>query len=101
MGGMYKKDNLPKELFTENVMMISELDTSNDSGIFYLKPNGVFYISTAGKASICKTEDFKNKQNVKYTTQSGPMLVIYDKINPSFTTGSKNLNIRNGVGYFT
>jgi uncharacterized protein YigE (DUF2233 family) len=46
---------------------------------------------------ICKTEDYKPK-DVKFATQSGPLLLINGKIHTKFNKGSKNLNIRNGVG---
>ncbi|WP_245843697.1 phosphodiester glycosidase family protein [Niastella vici] len=58
----------------------------------------MFYITTANVPAICKTEDFVNKGNVKYATQSGPLLVINGTINPAFKEGSTNVNIRNGVG---
>jgi len=96
--GMYKKDNSPQGLYIENFVTKAALDTSNGNGNFYLKPNGVFYITMANKPFICKTQDFKDSINVKYATQSGPMLVVEGQINSTFTDGSKNLYIRNGVG---
>lgn len=47
---------------------------------------------------ICKTNDFSSVRNVRFATQSGPMLVVEGKINSTFLASSKNLNIRNGVG---
>jgi len=63
-----------------------------------MQPNGVFYITGDKKAGICRTNDFGSVRNVMFATQSGPMLVVDGKINIAFVTGSKNLNIRNGVG---
>jgi len=97
-GGMYKKDNSPQGLFIENIIVKSEIDTSNGNGNFYLKPNGVFYLTTDKNPMICKTEDFVNKGKIKYATQSGPMLVINGEIHTAFKKNSTNLNIRNGVG---
>lgn len=97
-GGMYKKDNSQQGLFIENFLTITQLDTSTGNGNFYLKPNGVFYILENNKSFICKTEEFRNISEVKYATQSGPLLVVDGKINTTFTKGSMNLNIRNGVG---
>lgn len=96
--GMYKPDGSPQGLYVENKKTLSPLDTSSGSGNFYLKPNGVFYITTTNTAVVCNTASFKNNGDIKYATQSGPMLVIGDQIHPSFKAGSTNLNIRNGVG---
>lgn len=97
-GGMYKTDNSPQGLFIESNKTLSPLDTLSGAGNFYLKPNGVFYITTNNTAVVCNTIDFKNNGQIKYATQSGPMLVINNRIHPSFKEGSSNLNIRNGVG---
>jgi len=96
--GMYKRDYSPQGLFIEEQKIISPLDTSSGGGNFYLKPNGVFYITTDNVAKVCSTTDFVNNGKVKYATQSGPMLIINGAIHPEFKQGSKNLNIRNGVG---
>jgi len=97
-GGMYKKDFSPQGLYIENGIVKSEIDTLvNGYGNFYLQPNGVFYITNDNKGVVCKTTDFKNS-NVKYATQSGPMLLVNGEIHSKFRNGSKNLNIRNGVG---
>lgn len=96
--GMYKSDNSPQGLFIQNQKNITPLDTMKGNGNFYLKPNGVFYITTDNHAFICRTEDYIANHKVTYATQSGPMLVINGEIHPSFKKGSLNLNIRNGVG---
>jgi len=98
-GGMYKKDQFPQGLYIENGTTLSELDTMQKGyGNFYLQPNGIFFITKNNKAGICVSEKFITKKDVKYATQSGPMLLINGKIHPKFNKGSKNLNIRNGVG---
>lgn len=96
--GMYKKDNSPQGLYIEKTKTLSALDTAVGNGNFYMKPNGIFYITTKNKAMICRTEDFKNTSEIQYATQSGPMLVIDGKIHPDFKEGSSNVHIRNGVG---
>jgi uncharacterized protein YigE (DUF2233 family) len=96
--GMYKTDNSPLGLFIENKKIISGLNKANATGNFYLKPNGVFYITDDNVPFICTTSKFLNNGKVKYATQSGPMLVIDGKIHTAFTKGSANVNIRNGVG---
>jgi uncharacterized protein YigE (DUF2233 family) len=97
-GGMYKPNNIPQGLFIHEQTVLSSLDTNNGSGNFYLKPNGVFYISQSSIPVVCKTSDFTNNGEIKYATQSGPMLIIDGQIHPAFKQGSVNLNIRNGVG---
>jgi uncharacterized protein YigE (DUF2233 family) len=97
-GGMYKTDNSPLGLFVQNGKDITKLNTKTGEGNFYMQPNGVFLISKAGGASICKTSQYPTVKNVQFATQSGPMLVIDGKINSLFKEGSANLNVRNGVG---
>jgi uncharacterized protein YigE (DUF2233 family) len=97
-GGMFKEDYTPLGLFIQNQKEISSINKANGKGNFYLKPNGVFYITTNNEAVICNSTEFKNNGKVKFATQSGPMLLIDGKIHAAFTANSKNLNIRNGVG---
>lgn len=97
-GGMYKKDGLPQGLYIENGVTVALLDTLREGyGNFYLQPNGVFYITENNEGIVCSTEEFSD-ESVKYATQSGPLLLVNGEINSKFRKGSKNLNIRNGVG---
>ncbi|WP_242604840.1 phosphodiester glycosidase family protein [Flavobacterium subsaxonicum] len=96
-GGMYKKDTSPQGLYIQEDKTLSVLDTASGSGNFHLKPNGVFYLDTNKKPAIVTTPAFSSK-NIKYATQSGPMLLINGKIHKVFKQGSANLQIRNGVG---
>ncbi len=96
--GMYKEDFSPLGLYIEEGVILSDINTrQNGYGNFYMHPNGIFYITNNDEGVVCKTEDFKN-DNIKYATQSGPLLLIDGKIHSKFINGSKNLNIRNGVG---
>ncbi|MEO7990298.1 MAG: phosphodiester glycosidase family protein [Chryseolinea sp.] len=97
-GGMYTKDNSPQGLFIENGIALTSLDTLSGSGNFYLKPNGVFYLMKNNEAFICQTKTFVDNGQIKFATQSGPMLLVDGQIHPAFMKGSPNLNIRNGVG---
>jgi uncharacterized protein YigE (DUF2233 family) len=104
-GGMFDKKLNPIGLFVENGHLINPLNKkvikSNKKEAlpnFYLEPNGVFYITNDEKASICKTTAYPNVANVKFATQSGPMLVVDGEINKLFDPNSKNFNVRNGVG---
>lgn len=97
-GGMFKPDFSPVGLFIQDGQVINALDTSAGIGNFYLKPNGVFYLTKTGTAGICQTKDFINNAEIRFATQSGPMLLINGQIHPAFKQGSANRNIRNGVG---
>lgn len=97
-GGMYTKERDPQGLYIENGITLSPLETNSGKGNFYLMPNGIFYITKAGKALVSRTGEFVDKGNIQFATQSGPMLVINGDIHPAFKDGSKNLNIRNGIG---
>jgi uncharacterized protein YigE (DUF2233 family) len=97
-GGMFHPDFSPVGLYIENYRLIKSLNRASGGGNFGMKPNGVFYITKNNKAVICKTEDFKISKAIKYTTQSGPLLLIDGEFHPAFKQGSANLNIRNGVG---
>lgn len=97
-GGMFEPDNSPKGLYIENFKILHPIDTSTGNGNFYLPPNGIFYITRNNKPEITETKKFIPSPDIKYATQSGPMLLINRKINPAFQQHSKNLNIRNGVG---
>jgi len=97
-GGMYLKDRSPQGLYIENGKILKQIDTVQHAyGNFYMQPNGVFYITKNKKAFVSRSTDFTAK-DVMFATQSGPMLLINDKMHPRFIKGSKNLNIRNGVG---
>lgn len=96
--GMYTKDNSPQGLYIENGKTLVPLDTSSGTGNFYLEPNGVFYLTKDNQAGVCVTDKFADNAEVNFATQSGPMLLINGEIHPAFKKGSKNLNIRNGVG---
>ena len=97
-GGMFHKNSSPQGLFIENGVERTPIDTKREGyGNFYLQPNGIFALTNEYKPIICTTNKFQNT-NIKYATQSGPMLVIDGTINSKLTKGSSNLHIRNGVG---
>ncbi len=98
-GGMYNKKYHPQGLYIEKGEILKEIDTLKKApGNFYLQPNGIFYLLKDGTSVICTTANFSFDSSINYATQSGPMLVINGEIHPKFNFGSKNLNIRNGVG---
>lgn len=97
--GMYQRDRNPQGLYIENGKIVKSLDTLQDGyGNFYLQPNGVFFIQNDA-AGVLPSSLFSQKNiTPTWATQSGPMLLINEKVHPIFKEGSTNLNIRNGVG---
>jgi uncharacterized protein YigE (DUF2233 family) len=98
-GGMYKTDRSPLGLYIEEGKVKSRINrVQNAYGNFYMQPNGVFILDSNKTARVIKSSLYKNSDGIAYATQSGPMLLIEGKVHPAFRKGSKNLNIRNGVG---
>lgn len=96
-GGMYMENREPLGLFIQNGEQITGLNTKNAEGNFYLKPNGVFYITDENKAFVVRTENFHDDGQIKFATQSGPLLIAEGQINAAFNQDSESLYIRNGV----
>jgi len=97
-GGMYLRDQSPQGLYVENGLVKKRLDTIQSAyGNFYMQPNGVFYITNSNEAKISKSVDFR-MENVKYATQSGPMLLVNGDLHYKFQENSSSKYIRNGVG---
>ncbi len=96
-GGMYQADGKPLGLFIQNHLVVTPLNRRKAEGNFYLQPNGIFYLTDQKKAFVETTDNFQINENIRFATQSGPMLLIDGQINPLFTPNSANLNVRNGV----
>lgn len=98
-GGMYLKDFTPQGLYIVDGQQRKKIDlTPKAYGNFYLQPNGVFYIDSTGHSGIVPSTKFEEVVPVRVATQSGPMVLIDGQFNPHLIKGSKNLNLRNGVG---
>ncbi len=95
--GMFTPLYGPVGLYIEKGKVIHKMNNSDGKGNFNWKPNGVFYITNNSEAGVCQSSEFKYNGNVKYATQSGPMLVINGKVHEGFDK-SKSLYVRNGVG---
>lgn len=98
-GGMYHPNYEPVGLLVLEGEEYNELNLEDGPGNFFMKPNGVFVIKRDGEAALVQSLMFNDLKNeVFFATQSGPMLVFDDKINPKFNRKSKNKFIRSGVG---
>jgi uncharacterized protein YigE (DUF2233 family) len=98
--GIYMQNQMPLGLYIENGKVHRKLNTrKNLYGNFYLQPNGVFLISNK-RAFIIETEsfeDFATINKVNFATQSGPILLMNKKINPSLMRFGNNKLVRNAV----
>lgn len=102
--GMYHEDRSPVGLFIEDGVELTPLNTKEGYGNFYLKPNGVFFITMSGEHGMLNTKTFEaqnitEKLPLKYATQSGPQLITAFEINPIFLRDSDSRKRRNGIGF--
>jgi uncharacterized protein YigE (DUF2233 family) len=96
--GMYNPDFSPVGLLVEDGREVSPLNVADGTGNFFLKPNGVFFVSASGPRIVETTEYPALAQGVRLATQSGPLLLRNGIINPAFDAASTSRLIRNGVG---
>jgi uncharacterized protein YigE (DUF2233 family) len=96
--GMYHAELDPVGLYVEKGRQLVRASTAGGPGNFHLKPNGVFYLAD-GKAGVLETGQFL-RRNLKpeLATQSGPMLVINNRLHPRFPAEGVSRKVRNGVG---
>lgn len=96
--GMYHEDRAPVGLYMGSDGQRGNLQTKASYGNFGMLPNGVFHVSSSGMA-VTETTIFQAKKlTPDHATQSGPMLVIENKLHPKFRQKSTSKRIRNGVG---
>jgi len=96
--GMYDASGFPIGLYIEQGRELIKLNRADGSGNFHLKPNGVFWIDSAG-AHIAPTDRFarRAREGITSATQSGPMLVIDGKLHPQITPDGASRYVRNAV----
>lgn len=99
--GIYDHRGAPLGLYVERGHTLVPLNTAHGdprAGNFSIQPNGVFEIDRDGRARVRTTAAFHARPgDVRWATQSGPMLVIDGHINPSFARDSHSLKWRSGV----
>jgi len=100
--GMYNENYAPIGYTVIEGKELRALNLKEGGGNFHLLPNGVLWWDKSGKVQITESNAL-NKQMKNdevrpwYATQSGPMLVINDKIHPEFNPDSTSIKPRNGV----
>ncbi len=101
--GMYMQNQAPLGYYVEDEKTLQKINTKTGIGNFYLKPKGIFYTDEYNIPHIQSIETASDRillqsKKITYLTQSGPMLIHNNAINPLFTQGSTNINVRNGAG---
>ncbi|OAS20076.1 phosphodiester glycosidase family protein [Methylobacterium platani] len=96
--GMYDTGLGPVGLYVEDGHELKAANTANGPGNFHMKPNGVFYVA-GDRAGVLETGRYlKAHPRAEFATQSGPMLVINNRIHPRISEDGPSQKIRNGVG---
>jgi len=95
--GMFHADMKPVGLLVIDGREIAPINRSTASGNFYLQPNGVFLIDSAG-ARVLATHEYRDLAPA-FATQPGPMLLHRGQIpgTTAFRASARSRHIRNGV----
>ena len=97
-GGIFEPGCIPSGLLIQNKTELRPVNRRLGYGNFFLKPNGIFLISSKG-AAVISTEEYPLKGvTIHQAVQSGPLLVRHGKTHPRFNAPSKSRLHRNGVG---
>ena len=96
--GMFRPDLSPVGLLVQDGQQVSPLNLSDGSGNFFLKPNGVFFVSESGPRIVESAEYPALARGVRLATQSGPLLVRNGVLHPAISAASTSRLLRNGVG---
>ncbi|HKR61946.1 MAG TPA: phosphodiester glycosidase family protein [Pyrinomonadaceae bacterium] len=96
--GMFQPDLSPVGLLVQDGQQVSPLNLSDGTGNFFLKPNGVFFVSESGPRIVESTEYPALARGVRLATQSGPLLVRNGVLHPAVDAASTSRLVRNGVG---
>jgi uncharacterized protein YigE (DUF2233 family) len=96
--GMFDEQGRAIGLLVENGKQLHAINLYRGGGNFGLLPNGVFLVRASGKAEVVTGDRYRPSPDIRFATQSGPMLVIDGKLHPKFDPDGESRNIRNGVG---
>jgi uncharacterized protein YigE (DUF2233 family) len=97
-GGIFEPGGVPSGLLVQDGKELRPVNRNDGNGNFFLKPNGVFLIGSAGAAVIRSDEYPLQGSKTTQAVQSGPLLLRYGKTHPLFNPGSGSRLHRNGVG---
>jgi uncharacterized protein YigE (DUF2233 family) len=100
-GGIFEPGGIPSGLLIQDGMELNPVNRNRGEGNFFLQPNGIFLIGSAG-ASVIGTDEYPVKGIViRHAVQSGPLLLRRNRIHPAFNANSTSRLHRNGVGVAT
>jgi uncharacterized protein YigE (DUF2233 family) len=103
--GIYDPGLVPHGLHVQQGQQLTRINRKgtrcSETSNFHMKPNGVFFMARDG-AHVVETEAYDERAIRPYlATQSGPLLVLNNKINPCFRENSTSTHIRNAIGVRT
>jgi len=97
-GGIFEPGGVPSGLLIQNGKVLNPVNRNKGEGNFFLQPNGIFLIDSAG-AAVIRTDEYPLKNiTVQQAVQSGPLLLRQGKVHPAFNANSRSRLHRNGVG---
>jgi uncharacterized protein YigE (DUF2233 family) len=95
--GIFETPSLPTGLFVSGGVERHGLNQRAGTGNFYWKPNGVFWVDSAG-AHVAPAADWPGSSGVVLATQSGPLLAHGGVLHLGVAVARSSLNLRNAVG---
>lgn len=96
--GMFREDYSPLGLLVMDGRQIHRINLATGFGNFYMKPNGIFVLTSVGAQIVESTRYTSIQDPVILATQSGPLMVSAGVIHPGLNPQGTSLNIRNGIG---
>jgi len=97
--GMFDAGGAPVGLYVEGGAEKHAINRRNGPGNFHMQPNGVFAVDAAGRVAIVPSTAWPPPRfDVRWATQSGPMLVIAGQLHPLSQPNGESRYIRNAVG---
>jgi uncharacterized protein YigE (DUF2233 family) len=97
-GGIFEPGGIPSGLLVQDGRELNPVNRNKGEGNFFLQPNGIFLIGSAG-AAVIRTDEYPLEGvAIRQAVQSGPLLLRRGKVHPAFNANSASRLHRNGVG---
>lgn len=97
-GGIFEPGGQPSGLLIQDGTEWRPVNRRTGDGNFFLQPNGIFLLGTAGAAIIPTGDHPLTGMNIRCAVQSGPLLLRAGSIHPQLSKDSASRLHRNGVG---